>query len=98
ITFDLHFTFTRHINTIYDRAGHRLSILKALAGSSWGQQKETIILTYKALINSIVTYTAPIWFPNASPSSIAKLQTIQNTALRIASGSHKMASTSHLHR
>ncbi|KAF2344177.1 Reverse transcriptase domain [Trinorchestia longiramus] len=69
---------------------------------TWGQtehtQKETITLTYKALINSIVTYAAPIWFPNASPSSIAKLQTIQNAALRIASGSHKMASASHLHR
>ncbi|KAF2349061.1 Reverse transcriptase domain [Trinorchestia longiramus] len=61
-------------------------------------QKETIALTYKALINSIVTYAAPIWFPNASPLSIAKLQTIQNAALRIASGSHKMASASHLRR
>ncbi|KAF2346319.1 Reverse transcriptase domain [Trinorchestia longiramus] len=54
--------------------------------------------TYKALINSIVTYAAPIWFPNASPSSIAKFQTIQNATLRIAFGSHKMASASHLHR
>ncbi|KAF2360279.1 Reverse transcriptase domain [Trinorchestia longiramus] len=98
ITFDPHFTFTLHINSICERAQHRLNILKALAGSSWGQQKETITLTYKALINSIVTYAAPIWFPNASPSSIAKLQTIQNTALRIASRSHKMASASHLHR
>ncbi|KAF2355087.1 Ribonuclease H domain [Trinorchestia longiramus] len=98
ITFDPHFTFTPHINTICERARHRLNILKALAGSSWGQQKETITLTFKALINSIVTYAAPIWFPNASPSSIAKLQTIQNVALRIASGSHKMASASHLHR
>ncbi|KAF2365058.1 Reverse transcriptase domain [Trinorchestia longiramus] len=60
--------------------------------------KETITLTYKALINSIVIYAAPIWFPNAPPSSIAKLQTIQNATLQIASGSHKMASTSHLHR
>ncbi|KAF2348308.1 Reverse transcriptase domain [Trinorchestia longiramus] len=61
-------------------------------------QKETIAVTYKAFINSIVTYAAPIWFPNASPSSIARLQTIQNAALRKASGSHKMASASHLHR
>ncbi|KAF2350571.1 Reverse transcriptase domain [Trinorchestia longiramus] len=98
ITFDPHFTFTPHMNSICERARHRLNILKALAGSSWGQQKETITLTYKALINSIVTYAAPIWFSNASPSPIAKLQTIQNAALRIASGSHKMASASYLHR
>ncbi|KAF2344871.1 Reverse transcriptase domain, partial [Trinorchestia longiramus] len=90
ITFDPHFTFTPHINSICERARHRLNILKTLDGSSWGQQKETIILTYKALINSIVTYAAPIWFPKASPSSMAKLQTIQDAALRIASGSHKI--------
>ncbi|KAF2347267.1 Reverse transcriptase domain [Trinorchestia longiramus] len=93
-----HFTCIPHINTICEKARHRLNILKALASSSWGQQNKNIILTYKALINSIATYAAPIWFPNAFPSSIAKLQTIQNATLRIATGSHKMASTSHLHR
>ncbi|KAF2348773.1 Reverse transcriptase domain [Trinorchestia longiramus] len=63
ITFNPHFTFTPHINTICERAQHRLNILKALAGSFWGPQKETIILTYKALINSIVTYE-----PSGSPT------------------------------
>ena len=61
------------------------------------QQKETLIITYKALIKPILTYAAPIWFPNASLSSIAIAQTIQNSALRIATGSHRMASVSHLH-
>ncbi|KAF2345802.1 Reverse transcriptase domain, partial [Trinorchestia longiramus] len=37
ITFDPHFTCTPHINSICERARHRLNILKALAGSSWGQ-------------------------------------------------------------
>ncbi|KAF2344063.1 Reverse transcriptase domain [Trinorchestia longiramus] len=60
ITSDLHFPFTLHINTICERARYRLNILKALAGSSWGQQKETITLTYKALINLKVTCAAPI--------------------------------------
>jgi hypothetical protein len=32
-----------------------------------------------------------------SPSSISKLQTIQNSALRIATGSLQMASASHQH-
>ncbi|KAF2359679.1 hypothetical protein FHG87_009559 [Trinorchestia longiramus] len=39
-----------------------------------------------------------MWFHNASPSSIAKFQTIQNATFQIASGSHKMASALHLHR
>ncbi|KAF2366345.1 hypothetical protein FHG87_002907, partial [Trinorchestia longiramus] len=56
INFEPHFTFTPYINTICDRPQHRLNILNALAGSSWNQQNETITLTYKALINSVVTY------------------------------------------
>lgn len=97
VTLDPHFTFTPHINTVCERARSRLNILKSLTGSSWGQQKEIVTITYKALIKSIITYAAPVWFPNASNSAIAKLQSIQNAALRIATGSHKMASASHLH-
>ena len=97
VTFDPHFTFTPHIHSICDRDRPRINILKSLAGSNWGQQKETIVITFKSLIKSIFTYAAPIWLPNASSSAIAKLQSIQNSALRIATGSHKMASVSHLH-
>ena len=97
VTLDPHFTFTPHINEICERARSRLNVLKSLAGSTWGQQKETLLITYKALIKSLLSYAAPVWFPNSSPSSIGKLQTIQNSALRIATGSHKMASVSHLH-
>ena len=97
VTFDPHFTFTPHINTVCERARPRLNIMKSLAGSNWGQHKETLMTTFKALIKSLITYAAPVWFPNSSLSAIAKLQTIQNSALRIATGSHKMASVSHLH-
>ena len=97
ITLDPHFTFTPHITSLVARASPRLNILKALAGTTWGQQKETIIITFKALIRSLFTYAPAIWFPNASPSNIKALQTIQNSALRIATGCVKMSSISHLH-
>ena len=42
-------------------------------------------------------YAAPIWFPNTSPSLVQKLQTIQNSALHIATGCVKIASVDHLH-
>ena len=79
------------------KAKQKLYILKALTGTTWGQQKETLVATYKALIDSIFSYAAPIWFPNTSPSNIAKLQRIQNAALRVATGSPMMASVDHLH-
>ena len=78
-------------------AKQKLNILKALTGTDWGQHKETLVLTYKALIDSSFSYAAPIWVPNASPSSIRRLQTIQNSALRIATGCHLSSAVDHLH-
>ena len=96
VTFDPHFTFAAHATNTANRARTRLNILRALAGTSWGQSKETITTTYKLLISSIIHYAAPIWFPNCK-TVIAKLQPIQNSALKIATGNHKIASQSHIH-
>ena len=79
------------------RASSRLKILKALAHTSWGHQKETLLTTYKSIIQPIINYAAPIWYPNASVSSIRKLQNIQNAALRIVTGCHKKSPVQHLH-
>ena len=98
VTLDPHFTFAPHISSLISRASPRLNILKALAGTTWGQQKETLIVTFKALVRSIFTYAPSIWFPNTSPSNIAMIQTIQNAALRTATGCTKMSPISHLHR
>ena len=73
-------------------------MLKTLAGSSWGQDKETLLMTYNALGKSIANYAAPVWSTNASDSSFKKIQTAQNAALRTATGAHKMASIDHLHQ
>ena len=97
VTFDPHLTFTQHVQTTREQASERLKILKALAGTSWGQQKETITMTYKALVWSKITYAAPVWFPNISHESCLHLQRIQNAAMRIATGCHQRASQGHLH-
>ena len=76
----------------------RNNMLKALAGSSWGHDKETLLMTYKALGKSIANYAAPVWSTNTSDSSFKKRQTVQNAALRTAPGAHKMTSIDHLHQ
>ena len=73
-------------------------MLKALAGLSWGQDKETLLMTNNALGKSIANYAAPVWSTNASDSSFKKIQTAQNAALRTATGAHKMANIDHLHQ
>ena len=73
-------SFHKHCNYVLDRIDKKNNMLKALAGSSWGQEKETLLLTYNALGKSIARYAVPVWSTNASDSSFKKIQTAQNAA------------------
>ena len=97
MTLDPTLIFCAHVEKLAERAKQRLSILKALAGTTWGQQKESLITTYKASIRSLLTYAAPIWLPDTNITKIAKFQRVQNAASRIATGSVKLSAESHLH-
>ena len=57
VIMDPSLSFHRHC--VSDRIDKRNNMLKALAGSSWGQDKETLLLTYNALGKSIASYGAP---------------------------------------
>ena len=91
-------SFHKHCNYVSDRIDKRNNMLKALAGSSWGHDKETLLLTYNASGKSIASCAAPVWSTKTSDSSFKKIQTAQNSALRTATGAHKMASIDHLHQ
>ena len=56
----------------------------------------TILVTFKSLISFRLTYAAPVWFPNTSQSSKAKLQTIRYSFFHIATGHVKMTNIDHL--
>ena len=98
VTYDTMFTFSNHIKNTVAKCKKKLNILKALAGSSWGQDKETLILTYKSIIRSTLEYANPIWSPLISKSNWERLQSIQNQALRIATGCLAMSAIDHIHR
>ena len=66
VTFDPHLFFHKHVEEIVKKAKPRLNLLKQLTGTDWGQQKETILVTFKSLIGSLISYAAPVWFPNTS--------------------------------
>ena len=98
VILDPSISFHKHCNYVSDRIDKRNNMLKTLAGSSWGQDKETLLMTYNALGKSIANYVAPVWSTNASDSSFKKIQTAQNVVLKTATGAHKMASIDHLHQ
>ena len=98
VIIDPSLSFHRHCNYVSDRIHKRNNMLKALAGSSWGQDMETLLLTYNTLGKSIASYAAPVWSTNASDSRIKKIQTAQNATLRTATWAHKMVNIDHLHQ
>ena len=98
VVFDTGFRFKYHIENLVTRAAPRINVLKALTGTSWGQQRETIEITYKSLIRSLFTYACPVWLPFTSNTNIQKLQVVQNSALRIATGCVRSTDLDHLHR
>ena len=91
---DTFFSFDKHCVQVANRVSKRNNVLKALAGTNWGQQNETLLMT---LGRSIANYAAPVWSINASETNIGKIQRAQNEALRIITGSHKMSSIDHIH-
>ena len=71
---DTFFSLNNHCVQVANRVSKRNNVLKALAGTNWGQQTETLLMTYKALGRSIANYAAPVWSTNASESNIGKIQ------------------------
>ncbi|KAH7695369.1 hypothetical protein AAVH_37574, partial [Aphelenchoides avenae] len=47
VTFDTMFTFADHGRAAAAKTSRRNNILRALAGTSWGKQKETLLTTYQ---------------------------------------------------
>jgi hypothetical protein len=80
------------------KASRAYQILKVLSGTSWGKNREMLIATYKTLVRPVLEYGAPIYYPNASATSINKKQVIQNNCLRLITGCHKKTHIDHLHQ
>ena len=58
---DTSLSFNKHSGYVAERVSSRNNILKALACTSWGQQKEILLMTYKAVGRSIINYASPVW-------------------------------------
>ena len=57
-----------------------------------------VIMSYNTSISSILEYGTKVWSPEINDTCWSKMQTIQNAALRIATGDFLKASIPHLHR
>ena len=97
LTLDPKLNFSEHIKITNSKAQATIPILKALTSTTWGKSNETITNTYKAVTRSKMEHANTVWSTTASDTSLAKLQTTQNQALRIASGCTLDTNVMHLH-
>ena len=98
VTLDTHLTFRQHCNNISVRVQQRNIVLKALAGSIWSCDKETLLPTYQAIGRSILSYCCSVWTPSVKDTIWGRLQRAQHSALRITTGCLRMADVVELHR
>ena len=92
VTLDTHLTFTQHCNNIAVKVQQRNNVLKALAGSTCGCNKETLLTTYHASGRSILSYCCPVWTPSRTGTSCSRLKQL------LATGCPKMADVAKLHQ
>ena len=98
VTLDTHLTFTHHCNNIALRMLQRNNMLKALAGSTWGCDKEKLPTTYKTIGLSILSFCCTVLTPSPKDTNWSRLQRAQNSALRMTTGYHRMADVAELHQ
>src|SRR6478609_739558 len=98
VTLDPKLNFTEHTRITKEKADKSLNIVKALTSTTWGKQKETLIAIYKTITRLVIEYRNTLWSPIISDTNLNKLQTTQNTALRIIPGCtrrHKYTTSTH---
>ena len=97
VTLDPQLSFKTHTKDLKSKISKRNNVLRALSGSSWGKDKETLVTTFKATSQSLLNYCCPIFTPTLSDSNWNELQIAQNAGLRTSLGCVKMASKDHIH-
>lgn len=89
LIFDTKLSWKDHIQLICDKCVNRVNLLRCIAGSKWGANKENLVYVYKALVRSRIDYGCEV-YGTAPRSLLHKLDVIQNKCLRVCSGALKV--------
>ncbi|MEW8548241.1 MAG: reverse transcriptase domain-containing protein [Candidatus Thiodiazotropha sp.] len=90
--FDYQLNWVKHINQLVKRCTKDLNIMRLVSGTTFGADKITLIRLYTCLIRSKIDYGCQA-YATASKAQLKRLDRIQATALRIATGAYRGTST-----
>ena len=85
LTFDKRLTWKNHISQTCTRATKKMSIMKKLAGTTWGANSNILKQLYTGAIRPIIEYASPAW-ASAAKNNTTILDKVQNQSLRLVLG------------
>ena len=91
-------TWTHHVDTVCNRARASLKGLQLLGNSNRGLDQAKWRLAYNAICLPVLTYGCQLWYTGKQVTLVKKLQTVQNDAVRIMSGTFRTTPREPLHQ
>jgi len=88
VLFDRKLSFKPHIQQLRNKCNKALNILKVVAHTEWGADRDTLLHLYRALIRSKLDYGCTV-YGSARPSYLKKLDPVANKALRLCLGAFR---------
>lgn len=96
MTIDNSLIFAKHIQKLKTSCIKTLQLFWKLANSKWGSDSPTLKQLYIMLLKPKIEYGLEA-YAAAAPSHLTKVNTMENSALRIATGAFKSSPISSLH-
>lgn len=96
--FDTRLNWTYHVEVVCNRARASLKALQLLGNSVRGLDQASWRLAYNAICLPVLTYGCQLWFRGKQVVLVKKLQTVQNDAIRIISGTFRTTPREPLHQ
>ena len=88
LTFDRKLTWVPHIKNLKVKCSQALNVVKVLSHTSWGADRNHLMILYKALVASKLAYSCEL-YSSATKTALSILDPIHNAGIRLASGAFK---------
>ena len=78
--------FKEQVERMESKVKNRVRVLKALAGSDWGWDRDSMKKIYKIVVESCFWHASTAWMPWLSRSNLERLERVQREGLRYITG------------
>jgi len=85
VIYDKKQTWRPHIQKAEGKARRKISIMRKLAGTTWGANETILKRVYEGAVRPHLEYGSPAW-STASKTHLQALDTVQDQALRVITG------------